>query len=367
MPNISTSLTLNDLPSPLQGKLGWPWTQASQPLPEKMPDGTQWPRISIVTPSYNQGEFIEETIRSVLLQGYPNLEYMLVDGGSTDNSLEIIKKYEKYLSYWVSEPDKGPTDAINKGWQRASGEIIAYLNSDDAYFPGALATVAEAFQQNPQAKAICGKEVRINKEGLVLAEYSVKEGNRLSLLNLNAPPQPATFIKKILLDSVGGIDLNIKYIFDLELCLRISRLNTITSIPNILAVTRWHNDTITLNRRSEIGSELVRIIKNEMKLYPNDIKSKEKQQILFKVNSMAMTLYFENEKPWKALKYALIACWFAHSFRLRYFVVKQYYKNLLQQKPISLEEKYFPSSLRKAIHWSYIAELIINNQENENL
>ena len=206
MKNIGTTITLEDLPLPPEEKSGWPWTETSKPLPEAMPDGTQWPRISIVTPSYNQGEFIEETIRSVLLQGYPNLEYIIVDGGSTDNSIEIIKKYEKYLSYWVSEPDKGPSDAINMGWQKTSGEIIAYLNSDDAYFPGALATVAEAFQQNPQAQAIYGKEFRINKEGLVLAEYSVKEGNRLSLLNLNALPQPATFIKKIVLDSIGIIN-----------------------------------------------------------------------------------------------------------------------------------------------------------------
>jgi glycosyltransferase involved in cell wall biosynthesis len=362
MPNISTDLTLNDLPSPPQEKSGWPWTQASQPLPEKMPNGTQWPRISIVTPSYNQGEFIEETIRSVLLQGYPNLEYTIVDGGSTDNSLEIIKKYEKYLSYWVSEPDQGPTDAINKGWQRANGEIIAYLNSDDAYFPGALATIAEAFQQNPQAKAIYGKEFRINKEGLVLAEYGVKEGNRLSLLNLNALPQPATFLKKILLDSLGGMDLNVKYIFDFELCLRISRLNPIVSIPNLLAVTRWHNNTITLNRRSEIGRELVRVIKNEMTVYPDGITPNEKQQILFQVNSMAMNLYLENEKYWQAFKHALIASWFAPSLRLRYSIVKQYYESLLQQNSMSLEEKYFPSGLIKAIHWSSIAQSIINDR-----
>jgi glycosyltransferase involved in cell wall biosynthesis len=362
MQNLGTTLTLEDLPLPSEEKLGWPWTETSKPLSEAMSDGTQWPRISIVTPSYNQGKFIEETIRSVLLQGYPNLEYMIVDGGSTDNSLEIIKKYEKYLSYWVSEPDKGPTDAINKGWQRATGEIIAYLNSDDAYFPGALATVAEAFQQNPQAKAIYGKEFRINQEGLILAEYSVKEGSRLSLLNLNALPQPATFIKKILLDSIGGINCNFKYIFDFELCLRISRLNTIITIPNVLAVTRWHNDTITLNRRSEIGRELVHVIKTEMTVYPDSIKPIEKQQIFFQVNSMAMNLHLENQKYWRAFKYALVACWYAPSFRLRYSIIKQYYKNSIEHKAISLEEKYFPSGLIKPIHWSSIAQSIMNNR-----
>ena len=116
-------------------------------LPETMSDGHPWPRISIVTPSYNQGQFIEETIRSVLQQGYPNLEYIIIDGGSTDNSVEIIKKYEEYLTYWVSEPDDGQYDAINKGFSRATGEIMAWLNSDDMYVPWTFKTVAEIFDK----------------------------------------------------------------------------------------------------------------------------------------------------------------------------------------------------------------------------
>ena len=109
-----------------------------------MPDGKTWPKISIVTPSYNQGEFIERTIRSVLLQGYPNLEYIIIDGGSTDRSVELIGKYEPFIRYWVSEPDKGQSNAINKGFQHASGGIFAWLNSDDIYLPGALVAVAKA-------------------------------------------------------------------------------------------------------------------------------------------------------------------------------------------------------------------------------
>src|SRR5262245_23266161 len=100
------------LPPPPPSKTGWPWTEESPPLPETMPDGSPWPRLSIVTPSYNQGQFIEATIRSVLLQGYPNLEYVVIDGASTDNSVGIIKQYEKWLTYWVSEPDSGQSCAI---------------------------------------------------------------------------------------------------------------------------------------------------------------------------------------------------------------------------------------------------------------
>jgi len=122
---------LSDLPKPPKGKTGWPWTDETEQLPVKMSDGSDWPKISIVTSNYNYGHFIEETIRSVLLQGYPNLEYIIVDGGSTDNSVEIIKKYEPWLTYWVSEKDNGQASAINKGFSNASGEIYSWINSDD--------------------------------------------------------------------------------------------------------------------------------------------------------------------------------------------------------------------------------------------
>src|SRR5215469_2917833 len=113
---------LADLPPPPAGHTGWPWTIESMPSPPARTDGSPWPTISIVTPSYNQGQFIEETIRSVLLQGYPALEYIIIDGGSTDQSVEIIKKYEPWLTYWISESDRGQSHAINKGFKRATGE-----------------------------------------------------------------------------------------------------------------------------------------------------------------------------------------------------------------------------------------------------
>ena len=138
MPIIQTALTLKDLPLSPSSKSGWPWTEQGKPLTEQRSDGFTWPRITIVTPNYNQGQFIEETIRSVLLQGYPNLEYIIIDGGSTDNSVEIVKKYEQYLAYWVSEPDRGQSHAINKGFERCTGDYVAWMNSSDCYMPGAL-------------------------------------------------------------------------------------------------------------------------------------------------------------------------------------------------------------------------------------
>jgi len=143
---------LNELPSPPAEKTGWPWTEESQQLPNKMADGSEWPKISIVTPSYNQGEFIEETIRSVLLQGYPNLEYIVIDGESIDNSVEIINKYSPWIAHWVSEQDRGQSDAINKGFAVSSGQICAYLNSDDLFLPEAFKCFAQARKKHPSSQ-----------------------------------------------------------------------------------------------------------------------------------------------------------------------------------------------------------------------
>ena len=132
--------SLAELPPPPHAKKGWPWTQESSPFGEHVPDRHFWPRITVITPSFNQGRFLEETIRSVLLQGYPDLEYLVLDGGSTDNSVEIIKKYSRWLTYWVSEPDSGQADAINRGLHRASGLFATWLNSDDLLCRNALTT-----------------------------------------------------------------------------------------------------------------------------------------------------------------------------------------------------------------------------------
>jgi hypothetical protein len=136
-----------ELPPPPSGCIGWPWTAATDPAVYSAPPPVGfWPKITIVTPSFGQGLYIEETIRSVLLQNYPALEYIVMDGGSTDGTLAILKRYAPWLAQWESAPDRGQSHALNKGYVRATGEIYGWINSDDYYLPGALASVARAYR-----------------------------------------------------------------------------------------------------------------------------------------------------------------------------------------------------------------------------
>jgi cellulose synthase/poly-beta-1,6-N-acetylglucosamine synthase-like glycosyltransferase len=140
----------------------WPWNSEVSRIPPKLPSGKPWPRISVVTVTYNQGAYLEETIRSVLMQGYPNLEYIVVDGGSTDNTQSVLQRYSHQLAACISEPDEGQSDALNKGMSRATGDILAWLNSDDQYLPNTLRAVAESFDQ-ADSDLVVGGTVLVRK------------------------------------------------------------------------------------------------------------------------------------------------------------------------------------------------------------
>lgn len=247
--------TLAELPPPPPDKTGWPWTEETASLPETMPDGAPWPRISIVTPSYNQGQFIEETIRSVLLQGYPNLEYIIIDGGSTDNSVEIIKKYESWLAYWVSEKDRGQSHAINKGWEKATGEIIAYINSDDIYTLGAFEITSSHFVTESNISALVGKISYINSDsrliGISAKPYMPCEGAcDLSLADpdLWFLPQPSSFWRRHALEKIGMyVQENLHYTMDRELFYRISKIGRIALIDMPLASFRNHGENKSIS------------------------------------------------------------------------------------------------------------------------
>ena len=179
------------------------------------------PKISIVTPSFNQGQYIEETILSVINQNYPDLEYIIIDGGSTDNTVEIIKKYEKHISYWVSEPDRGQSHAISKGLEKCTGDVFNWLNSDDYYEPKALFKVGEAFI-GPDADVLTGKERRISERG---EEIGISGGTSV-MANISETvgkchiDQPSTFFRLSALKPLLPLDESMHYLMDGEMWLR---------------------------------------------------------------------------------------------------------------------------------------------------
>jgi len=269
---ILNSLTFKDLPPPPSDKSGWAWTEHSQPLPKQMPNGSEWPRISIVTPSYNQGQFIEETIRSVLLQGYPNLEYIIIDGGSTDNSVEIIKKYEPWLSYWVSEPDKGQTDAIQKGFNISTGVIWNWLNSDDLLEPNALQTVAIAYQNNPSATTYGSK---LTYFGISTPRIHHKCFQNLSELVCVweewTTPQAAIFLLSKACREVKGLNTSLHYAMDYDLYLRLARLPDFRAqlTDTLIAKARLHTDCKTVGQSLACKREMLRIFDEFSLTYPS--------------------------------------------------------------------------------------------------
>jgi glycosyltransferase involved in cell wall biosynthesis len=204
----------------------------------------RWPKISIVTPSYNQGQFLEETIQSVLSQDYPNLEYIIIDGASTDNSVDIIKKYEKYLTYWVSEKDHGQTDAINKGFSKATGDIFAWINSDDLYLPDTLRRIGEYRMRHPDCHFLTG-DGEIFDEATNKREYYIKakDYSFKDLLRFHQGkylPQPSVFFSKEAFKRSGGLDTGLYYTMDLDLWLRIRREFPLYYLPFCLARLRRH-------------------------------------------------------------------------------------------------------------------------------
>ena len=239
--------TLADLPAPLAGKTGWPWT-ADGPRPEHDAlAAIDLPAVAIVTPSYQQCEFLEETIRSVLLQGYPKLSYAIMDGGSTDGSVAIIQKYAPWLHNWVSEPDGGQAAAIDKGFQRIEGDILTWLNSDDVFAPGAVWAAVDGFRRHPDAVLVYGGADEIARDGRRLGPTTyVRQVDRQFLIKVaNAIPQPAAYFKRHAYESAGRLDQTLNWTMDYDLWIRLSALGPLYYLPETLARLRLYPEAKT--------------------------------------------------------------------------------------------------------------------------
>ncbi len=220
---------------------------------------SQLPTVSIITPSYNQASYLERTIQSVLGQKYANLDYAIVDGRSSDGSVEIIEKYASALSWWVSERDSGQAEAINKGLQRARGEIVAWLNSDDLYLPGAIGKAVKALQANPELGFVFGDAITIDPDGKPINELVFGDWGLQELLRFRIICQPAVFMRREVLEKTGGLDLNLHYMLDHHLWLRLARLAPIQHIPAYLAAARQHPSAKNVNQASGFGRETLQL------------------------------------------------------------------------------------------------------------
>ena len=223
------------------------------------------PKISVVTPSYNQGQFIEETILSVIGQGYPNLEYIIIDGGSTDATVEIIKKYEKHLSYWVTEKDNGQSHALNKGFTKATGDIFCWLNSDDLFLPSTLSYISTLFQDCNSHSIIFGNCIHFNELHESVSTYGsnvVKAAKIHTLENYDYIIQPSTFWTKETWGKVGSLRENLCYAFDWEWFLRAKRLSvSFTSVAKCFSLYRIHKDHKTSTGGNKRQEEILTIYK----------------------------------------------------------------------------------------------------------
>ena len=213
-------------------------------------------KITVVTPSYNQGKYIRRTIDSVLTQGIEDLEYIVMDGGSTDETVDILKSYGDQI-IWKSEKDKGQTDAVNKGIRMAQGEIIGWLNSDDIYYPGAIAKVLEVFEKHPEINVVYGNANHIREDDSFIEEYYTEDFDYERLKDICFICQPSLFFRKSVVDKYGYLDDKLQYCMDYDYWLRLGKGETFYRLNELIAGSRLYDDNKTLGARRKVHEEML--------------------------------------------------------------------------------------------------------------
>jgi GT2 family glycosyltransferase len=234
---------------------GWPWTGTVHSAADPA-----WPRVTIVTPSFNQGSFIEETIRSVVGQGYPNLEYIVMDGGSADQTLDILDRYSPWIAKCESRPDNGQADAINRGWTMATGEYLGWLNSDDLLMPGSIAAAVELMESRPDVGLVYGDIDHIDSNSAFLSLERFDEYDPVAAVReVRWIPQPGSLARRSALEAAGMLDPELHFLMDFDLMLRMGLRSRLHHLDRVQARFRRHENAKTTAQSAVAASEIVRV------------------------------------------------------------------------------------------------------------
>jgi glycosyltransferase involved in cell wall biosynthesis len=221
---------------------------------------SEYPRVSIVTPSYNQGAYLEQTISSVLGQDYPNIEYIVVDGASTDNSIDIIRKYSDRIRWWVSEPDHGQAEAINKGFAHTGGTILGWINSDDTYLAGTIQAVVTIFLQNPEIGLVFADVYSVDAKSEIFNTMRYGSYNLVDLMCFRMIGQTSVFFRREVWEKSGGLDQNYHYLLDHQLWLKMAATASMKYIPQVWSSARYHEKAKNKAYPLAFGKEAFRLV-----------------------------------------------------------------------------------------------------------